>query len=112
MPDLCDRGRGSRRCGKPGSLTAGVDSASPGPGFPAPVLSVQRGEEPPPTQSIEQTPPRSIQLILAEWRDAEKRAGEAEPGSPEAVELERVIDLLRDEYLRAHEAASGANPGG
>ena len=33
------------------------------------VLSVERGEEAPPTQSIEQTPPRSIQLILAEWRD-------------------------------------------
>ncbi len=76
------------------------------------VLSVERGEEAPPTQSIEQTPPRSIQLILAEWRDAERSAGEAEPGSPEAVELERVIVLLRDEYRRAHEAASEDNPAG
>lgn len=58
-----------------------------------------------PTTAIDDTP-RSIPSILAEWREAERRAAAAEPGSAEAREVEILIDGLRTEYSRAYEAAS------
>jgi hypothetical protein len=50
--------------------------------------------------------PREIHVILAEWRDAERRASEARPGSPDARAAESDIDRLREEYRRAHEDAT------
>jgi hypothetical protein len=57
-----------------------------------------------PVAPIEETV-RPIQSILADWRDAERRATAAEPGSAEALEAEALVERLRDEYRRAHEAA-------
>ena len=50
--------------------------------------------------------PREVHAVLAEWRDAERRLGEVEASSAEAVRLRAEIDLLRDEYRRAHDAAA------
>ena len=58
-----------------------------------------------PTRSIDETP-RSIATILAEWRDAERHAQAAEAGSADAVEAERAILRLKNEYRRAHEEAT------
>lgn len=49
--------------------------------------------------------PRPIQAILSDWREAERRAGAAEPGSAEAAEAAALVSRLREEYRRAHEAA-------
>ena len=57
-----------------------------------------------PRRSIVATP-RAIHVILAQWRDAERRAGEARPGSADASAASREIELLRSEYRRAHEDA-------
>ena len=54
--------------------------------------------------SIEATP-RSIQAILTEWRDAERRALAAEPGSADAAESEALVQRLREEYREAQNAA-------
>jgi hypothetical protein len=58
-----------------------------------------------PIRSIAETP-RAIALVLAEWRDAERRVQAAEAGSAEAAEAERAVDRLKDEYRRAHEEAT------
>jgi hypothetical protein len=65
---------------------------------------VDRGSPEAPTDSIAQTP-REIHVILAEWRDAERRASESAAGSPEAAAAELEIDRLRSEYRHAHEDA-------
>jgi hypothetical protein len=57
-----------------------------------------------PAESIAATP-REIHVILAGWRDAERRASEAIPGSADAANAELEIDNLREEYRRAHEEA-------
>ena len=49
---------------------------------------------------------RPIQAVLSDWRDAERRAAAAEPGSAEAAEANALVDRMRDEYRRAHEAAT------
>ena len=49
-------------------------------------------------------PPRNVQTVLAEWRDAERHLGEALPGTPEAARLRAEIEILREEYRRAHDA--------
>lgn len=49
--------------------------------------------------------PREIHVILAEWRDAERRASGAAPGSAAAAAGESEIDRLREEYRHAHENA-------
>ena len=49
-------------------------------------------------------PPRNVQTVLAEWRDAERHLGEALPGTPEAARLRAEIEVLREEYRRAHDA--------
>ena len=59
-----------------------------------------------PETSIDDTV-RPIQAILADWRDAERRASAAAPGSAEAAEANALVDRLREEYRRAHERAAG-----
>jgi hypothetical protein len=49
--------------------------------------------------------PRSIQAILTEWRDAERRAVAAEPGSADAAEADALVRRLRDEYRAAQDRA-------
>jgi hypothetical protein len=56
-----------------------------------------------PGRSIEDTP-RSISSILSDWREAERRLEAAADGTAEAREVEVLIDQLRDEYRKAHEA--------
>jgi hypothetical protein len=86
---------------------------------------VELGVERAPEQSIEQTDPsrppvpspatppvetaRSLQLILDEWRDAERRAGEALPGSPPAELARAQSERLKAEYHRAYQAAQAKN---
>ena len=55
--------------------------------------------------TIDDTPSRGIAAILEDWRQAERVATAAEPGSPEAVEADARVDALRNEYRRAYEAA-------
>lgn len=50
---------------------------------------------------------RSVSAILADWREAERIAGQAAPGSPERAQAESMADRFRDEYRRAFEAARG-----
>jgi hypothetical protein len=64
-----------------------------------------------PSAPIEATP-REIHVILAEWRDLERTAAGAAPGSPEAKIAADRSDELRAEYRRAHEAARTRGPGG
>jgi hypothetical protein len=68
------------------------------------VDQVETGSPGAPEAPIEDTP-RPMQAILAEWRDAERRAAGAAAGSAEAAEAEALVGRLRDEYRRAHEAA-------
>ena len=56
-----------------------------------------------PATSIADTP-REIHLILSDWRDAERRARAAEPGSADAQAAEDDLDRFREEYRSAHEA--------
>jgi hypothetical protein len=65
---------------------------------------VEAGSPDAPTRTIAATP-REIHVILAEWRDAERRAGDADPGSPAARAAETEVERLRAEYRRAHEDA-------
>ena len=57
-----------------------------------------------PTRPIAETP-REIHMILAEWREAERKAVEADPGSSAAKGAQQDIDRLRAEYRLAHEDA-------
>jgi hypothetical protein len=68
-------------------------------------------ERPPgaPAESIEATA-RPISAILSDWRDAERRLEGAESGSAEEREVEVLVEQLREEYRRAHEAARRENP--
>jgi hypothetical protein len=58
-----------------------------------------------PVTPIEDTP-RSMEAILAAWRQAERQLDAAKPGSAEATEAELLVDQLRDEYRRAHDEAA------
>lgn len=49
--------------------------------------------------------PREVHAVLADWRDTERRLAEAEPGSHQAAKLRAEIEVLREEYRRAHDAA-------
>ena len=57
-------------------------------------------------------PPRDVQAVLADWRDTERNLGDALPGSPEAARLRADIEMLREEYRRAHDAAVRRTSGG
>ncbi|HYM84660.1 MAG TPA: hypothetical protein VEY67_10955 [Candidatus Dormibacteraeota bacterium] len=70
------------------------------------TAQVRAGSPTAPEQTIEETPPRSLHDILSEWRDAERRAAAAEPGSDEAASVAEEITRLRFEYRRAYEAAA------
>jgi hypothetical protein len=48
---------------------------------------------------------RSASVILAEWREAERAARDATPGSTEALAAEKIVDRLREEYRQAFESA-------
>jgi hypothetical protein len=65
---------------------------------------VASGDPRAPAAPIEDTP-REIRLILAEWRDVERDAAGAAPGSPEAAAAATRSSELREEYRRAHQAA-------
>jgi hypothetical protein len=58
-----------------------------------------------PTHPIAETP-RAISAILADWRDAERRAVAAPEGSPEEAEAEEAVDRFKEEYREAHERAA------
>lgn len=65
------------------------------------------------TPAISEVPPvRELHLVLAEWRDAERRLGAAQPGTEEALEAERDVRRLRTEYRTAHEQALRAQDDG
>jgi hypothetical protein len=65
---------------------------------------VQTGSPDAPATPIEDTR-REIRVILADWRDAERRAELAHAGSPEALAAASDIDRLRLEYREAFSAA-------
>ena len=48
---------------------------------------------------------RSVTAILADWREAERAARAAAPGSRERAEAESMVDRFQSEYRRAFEAA-------
>lgn len=48
---------------------------------------------------------RSVSAILADWREAERIASQAAPGSRERTEAESVAERFREEYRRAFDAA-------
>jgi hypothetical protein len=68
------------------------------------ITQVEAGSPDAPEAPIEDTR-RPMQAILADWRDAERQAAAAAPGSADAAEAEALVNRLRDEYRRAHEAA-------
>ena len=57
-----------------------------------------------PAVSIDEMP-RPIDAILAERREAERRLSASAPGSVDEIEGKALVERLRDEYRRAHEAA-------
>ncbi len=63
-----------------------------------------------PTRPIAETP-REIHAILAEWREAERKAVEAGPGSAAEKVAKLDIDRLRAEYRQAHEDAKRRRDG-
>lgn len=65
---------------------------------------VAAGSSAAPETPIDGTP-RSIQAILTEWRDAERRAAAAAPGSADAAEADALVERLRSEYRAAQENA-------
>src|SRR6266853_2325053 len=54
------------------------------------IAQVEAASPDAPDVPIEETP-RSIQAILAEWREAERRVAAAAPGSAEATEAEALV---------------------
>jgi hypothetical protein len=65
----------------------------------------ENGSPAAPEKPIEDTP-RSMEAILAAWRQAERQLEAADPGSAEAREAELLVDQLREEYRRAHDEAT------
>jgi len=53
---------------------------------------------------------RDVMTILGDWRDAERRAASAVPGSAEETAARADVDRLRAEYQRAHITASERRP--
>jgi hypothetical protein len=51
---------------------------------------------------------RSVSAILADWREAERIASQAAPGSAERAQAESMADRFRDEYRQAFESARRA----
>ena len=58
-----------------------------------------------PSRPISETPPaREAHVVLAEWREAERRLASAAPDSSEASLARGDVERLRDEYSRSFEA--------
>ena len=68
-------------------------------------VQIAAGSVTAPTKTIEETP-RAAAEILAEWREAERRATDADPDSAEAAEARALAGALRDEYQRAYDETS------
>jgi transposase len=64
----------------------------------------QAGHPDAPQQTIDATP-REIHQILADWREAERRARAVPDGSAEAKAASADIERLREEYRAAHDSA-------
>ena len=60
-----------------------------------------------PDAPISETP-REIHLILADWREAERRAASADSDSAEGHSAALAVDRFREEYRRAQDAATRA----
>jgi hypothetical protein len=60
-------------------------------------------------RTIEEVPPRSIHLVLADWRDAERILADLNANPHDRDLAHAAIRRLRDEYRRAHEAAAEAD---
>ena len=55
---------------------------------------------------IDAVPPtRELHIILAEWRDAERRLAEAISGTSQASDAEADVERLRQEYRRTAQSA-------
>lgn len=72
--------------------------------------AAETGEAPIPDTPIDETA-RPISAILSDWRNAERRLEAAAEGTAEFREAEVLVERLRDEYRKAHEAASRHKPG-
>jgi hypothetical protein len=48
---------------------------------------------------------RSVSAVLADWREAERIASQAAPGSAEQRQANAMADRFREEYRRAFDAA-------
>ena len=55
---------------------------------------------------------RRIERVLAEWREAEFRFREADPGSPDAERAAADMERLREEYRSTHERVMRAAEAG
>ena len=60
--------------------------------------------------TIEETPPRAMEVILGEWRAAERQLQGSKASSPEATIAVADVRRLRDEYRRAQLLARGDSP--
>ena len=55
---------------------------------------------------IDSVPPtRELHIILAEWRDAERRLSEAVAGTSQGSDAEADVERLRQEYRRTAQSA-------
>ncbi len=66
-------------------------------------LRQRRAIETPPIDEI--APARELHIILADWRDAERRLATAIPQSTEASDAQADVHRLRHEYCRAAQSA-------
>ncbi len=62
-----------------------------------------------PAPAIDDTP-RSIQSVLADWREAERALAAAEVGSVAALEAEALVEASKAAYRRASAAAIREQP--
>jgi hypothetical protein len=68
------------------------------------TLREEAGVVLPPINEVQ--PSREIQVILAEWRDAERRMIEAKAGSAEHARAEADAERLRAEYRHTYQSIS------
>jgi hypothetical protein len=72
-------------------------------------LAEDAEDDPGEQRSIDEVPPRSIHLVLADWRDAERILADLNASPQDRDLAHAAIRRLRDEYRRAHEAAAEAD---
>jgi hypothetical protein len=65
--------------------------------------ATREGSDGPPIAVV---PPRDLHIILAEWRDAERRLEGQNPGTAAYESARADVDRLRDEYARAYSVHS------